>query len=226
MMVLFEKKLINIYNDFPLIIKSFIIILIILIYLGCAIKPVPIVLDYNPSTYSSLSIKNLGDKQIIIKPFDDLRTDKFLYAHFVMREQDDAGIYVANAIKIELEKIGAKVDTIEKEDRPTQGFIISGRVNQLKARASGWMLGGIIAALIGTGFSANIDITIEYVKDGISINIKQYHISKKVRSNAAKVILVGPDVSTDVPKSFQITLQELIQKQILSDISLLVEKWY
>ena len=181
---------------------------------------------------------DLGGKVIFIAPFTDMRTDKVVYKWegkvprmippFVDRTQvfwrsrkgDDPGIWVANALCLELERVNADIDRLSTDARPASGNFICGRVNILKAAPYGWQAGGLIAAVTGTGYSATININLEIIRDGVGIVSKTYSIKKKLNSDAFDVIMVGSNAAKTIPKALELALRELIQTQIMADVDM------
>ena len=187
---------------------------------GCATtaqKPIEMALDY-PFVQDQTLQMNLQGYTVTIVPFVDMRTDKTVYPNIVMREGDDSGIWVANALKVELEHLGCKVDTLSAGDRPVSGSYVTGRVNVMKATSTGWQGGGLFSALSGAGASAHIDVNVDFVREGITIFVKQYEIKKRVVGNTFAAVMVGPDTANDVKKAFQIALRELVRTKIIPDI--------
>ena len=184
---------------------------------GCT--PQPVVLDYKvaPVTEHDTVAVNLSGQTLTVSPFADARTTNVVVDKRPLREGDNIGIWIANALQMELSQAGAKVDKLPAGERPATGKHISGRVNQVKSERYGWGPGGFIAAAIGTGYSANIDLTVDLMIDAVQVLSKEYRINKKVNANAAEVILVGGH--GDVTKALQISLCELIRTQILPDIA-------
>ena len=187
------------------------------ITVGCQMPaPTPVVIDYKILQNDSPAA-DLQGKSISITPFADARTDDTIIGKRVLRDGDDIGIWVANALRLELEHAGARVDTLESGARPAEGDHVSGRVNKVKCVFYGWAPGGVLAAIIGTGYSANMDITLDLIKNGIPVLSKQYSIKKKVNSDAFKVIMVGAG-GDDITKTLEIGLREVIRTQIFPDI--------
>ena len=185
---------------------------------GCATPPpTQVALDYK-MVEKGAGCVDLSGHRICITPFEDARTNKLLYKkHLIMREGDDAGIWVANAIRMELEGCGAQVDTLEAGVRPSTGVLVSGRTNVLKATASGWQPGGLLGAATA-GFYVQIDMNVELSQDGVPLLSKQYNIKKRKHSNPVGVWLLGASPSVDVPPAFQVGMRKLIRDEILPDM--------
>ncbi|MFH0965040.1 MAG: hypothetical protein V2A58_13655 [Planctomycetota bacterium] len=184
---------------------------------GCAAsKPVQVALDYSPARNEPVTA-SLSSYKLSIEPFTDARTSKYLWSNrMIMREGDDAGVWVANAMRAELENAGAAVEALGAGARPSKGTHVSGRVNVLNATQTGWAAGLLGAAT--AGLSAHIDLNVEVMTDGIPVLTQQYSIRRKVHSNPVGVWLVGQSVTHEVPPALQKALRELIRSQVLPDI--------
>jgi len=185
---------------------------------GCAMPPKEVVLDYAlaPSEQPVASMQGLG---ITISPFADARTNTHLYRRMlVMREQDSAGIWVANALRMELERAGARIDAVEEGVLPRQGHHLSGRVNIVEASPVGWQPGGLLGVLTGSGYVAHINLLVQFFENGVPLLSKQYNCKRRYRTDAAKTILVGQDPSQDVPRALQEALRGLVVHELLPDV--------
>jgi hypothetical protein len=190
-------------------------------FTGCATtppKPIPVTLDYR-SDVGQPTAANFSGQRISIAPLDDARQNKLLVGNIAMREEDDAGTWVANAIRLELEKAGAQVDALNHGSRPATGIFISGRVNDLQAVQTGWSPGGLVFGVVfRSGYTLKYNMTIEVVKEGIPVQTKQYNVAKHLDNSLLRSIGGAAPVS-DIPPHFQDGLRELIRSQILPDIS-------
>jgi len=163
---------------------------------------------------------NLSDITIGVVPFQDGRTDPYLYRRsLVLAEGQNAGVWVANALKLELEHAGATVQALPFGAPPSSGKQVTGQVALLKAEATGWHLGGIFAVLIGTGYKPHIALTVQVYEDGVPIHSRQYDIKKNVPSDPGRVLIWGfPPAQRDVPVAFGVVLKKLIREQIMPDL--------
>lgn len=189
-------------------------------FTGCATtppKPIPVTLDYR-SDVGQPTAANFSGQRISIAPLDDARQNKLLFGNIAMREEDDAGTWVANAIRLELEKAGAQVDALNPGSRPATGIFISGRVNDLQAVQTGWSPGGLLGALTA-GYTMKYNMTVEVVREGIPVQTKQYNYSKNLKGDAFANFMGGAQPIQEIPPRFQDGLRELIRSQILPDIA-------
>ncbi len=188
---------------------------------GCKVSSSqPITLGYAIQERET-AVADLSGCTIAITPFLDGRTDPYVYKkRLVLAEGQNAGVWLANALKVELEHAGATVVALPKGATPGGGRAISGHVTLIRAQPTGWHLGGILAALIGTGYMPHVSTTVEYYEEGVPVLSKQYDIKKNVPSNAGLVIMVGvPPAHTEVPKALAIVLKELIREKIIPELA-------
>lgn len=189
---------------------------------GCAAagRPTTVALRYEVAQ-NEKGKTQLPGEPIGLVPFQDARSDPYLYRQSLrLAEGQDAGVWLANAMKLELEKAGGTVEALPADAPVTSGRIISGRVCFLKAEPTGWHLGGILAALIGTGYMPHITVSVQLSEEGIPVLTRDYDIKKNVPSDAAGVILWGfPPAERDVPVAFGVVLKNLIREQILPDLA-------
>jgi hypothetical protein len=198
-------------------------ILFCLITLGCSSQPVVtnLALDYQP-VKKNLSDIDMSDNAFGISPFSDARDDKVLFSDkrniLMMREEDNPGIWVANAIRLELERDGAQVTPLGPGSRSRTGNFISGRVNVLEAMPYGMPGFGLISVASGVGYSAHINLNVEVLRDGIPVLSQVYDIKKKVSNEALDTYFYGTTPKKTIPKALEIALREMLQTQILPDI--------
>lgn len=190
---------------------------------GCASTPIVtrLALDYEVLEKNRPDI-DMSDYTFGISPFTDARDDKNLFVEkrsiMMMREDDNPGIWVANAIRLELERSNAQVTPLEAGTRSRTGDFISGRVNVLEAKPYGLANFGLLSVAAGTGYSSHININIDVLRDGISVFSKAYDIKKKVGSGALDTYFYGATPKKTIPKAFEVALREMIQTQVLRDI--------
>jgi hypothetical protein len=186
------------------------------LFVGCATpKPIPVTLDYSSAVGDPASV-NLAGSRVTVSPFDDVRQSKFLVGMIVMREGDDAGTWVANALRLELERVGAQVETVSAGSRPATGTLLTGRVNDLHAVQTGWSPGGLLGAMTA-GYTLKYNMTVEVMKEGIPVQTKQYNYSKNLKGDAFKNFMGGAQPISEIPPRFQIGLRELIRTQVIPD---------
>jgi len=188
---------------------------------GCSTaKPQPVSLTYTVAQ-NEKTATSAADLQMAIIPFKDARTDPFLYRKSLkLASGQDAGVWMANAIRVEVERAGGSVEALPADTPPTTGRVVTGRINLLKAEATGWHLGGILAALIGTGYKPHISASIVVYDQGVPVLSKQYDIKRNVPSNAGHVIMWGfPPAHRDVPVAFGKVLKKLIREQVVPDLA-------
>jgi hypothetical protein len=187
---------------------------------GCATQTVPVALQYQLAANEEVKTP-LSGVTIGIAPFQDSRTDPYLYGRqLVLAEGQNAGFWVSNALKAELEHAGATVTALPPDTPPNTGRQLVGQVAVLRARGTGWAPGGIIAAIIGTGYAPQITLSVRLLEEGVPLLARQYDLQKNVPSDAFAVLMVGrPGPGRDVPVAFSIVLKNLIREQILPDIA-------
>jgi len=201
-------------------VRSTLAILAIVLSSGCASgPPTPVSLHYALAERENVST-DLSGVTIAIVPFQDSRTDPYLYRRsLVLAEGQDAGVWIANALKLELEHVGATVEALPPRAPPSRGKQLTGQVALLKAHATGWHLGGILAALIGTGYKPHIVLTVQLYEEGIPTYSRQYDLKKNVPSDPGHVLMFGfPPAQRDVPVAFGVVLKRLIREQIMPDL--------
>lgn len=195
-------------------------ILAIVLSSGCASgPPTPVSLTYALAERENVST-NLSGIAIGVVPFQDGRTDSYLYRRsLVLAEGQDAGVWIAKAMKLELEHAGATIEALPAGTPPSSGKQLTGQVALLKADATGWHLGGILAALIGTGYKPHIALTVQLHEEGVPIHSRQYDLQKNVPSDPVRVIMWGfPPAQKDVPVAFGVVLKKLLREQIIPDL--------
>lgn len=187
---------------------------------GCAAPPAkPIALHYVLAERENVSTRFSGTT-IAIVPFADGRTDPYLYRReLVLAEGQDAGVWVANALKLELEHNGATVEALPAGTPPANGTHLTGQVGLLKAEATGWGLGGVLAALIGTGYAPHVTISMQVYEEGVPILSRQYDLQQNVPSDPGFVLMFArPPAERDVPPAFGVVLKKLIREKMLPDL--------
>lgn len=184
---------------------------------GCETpQPIPIALDYSvrPADQPAADLHGL---RLTLAPFADSRTNRFLFHQWlVMREGDDAGVWVANAIKNELEYAGASVEPVERGVRPLQGVHMDGQLNVLTSEQHGWTMGGVLG-MATAGITAKLDLTVEVLEDGVPSYTKQYAGSTKYKSEAG--VFFGQQPQLDVPRALPEALRELVRTKIIPDLA-------
>lgn len=202
-------------------VASILAVLAIISNTGCASgPPTPVSLHYALAERENVST-DLAGVTIGIVPFQDGRTDAYLYRRsLVLAEDQDAGVWIANAMKLEFEHAGATVEALPPGAPPSTGKQITGQVALLKADATGWHLGGILAALIGTGYKPHIALTVHLHEEGVPVYSRQYDLKKNVPSDPGHVLMWGfPPAQRDVPVAFGVVLKKLIREQIMPDLT-------
>lgn len=181
---------------------------------GCATQPVRVALDYDVHTKGSPTCV-LSGKAFTIEPFDDARTNKLISRNMMMREEDDAGLWIANAIRLELEQAGAQPLAVQKGVRPSAGYHLSGKVNIIESHTTGWQPGGLLGVLTESGANAHMNVTTVLLKDGIEYQTHTYDSSAKIKNSAARNIFIG---GTDIPGALEAALQKMIRNQLIPDL--------
>ncbi len=187
---------------------------------GCTVPEVPVSLSYSLADNEKVAV-SLAGVQFGLVPFRDTRTDKYIYGkHLVLAEGQDAGVWVANALKLEMEHAGAEVVALPAATSPSSGRQVGGQVAVLKSEGTGWAPGGILGAIVGTGYQPQIVLSVQLTDEGVPLLSRQFDLKRNVPSNPAAVWLFGrPPPVDDVPPAFAVVLKELIREQILPEIA-------
>lgn len=188
---------------------------------GCAAPPAQkVALQYALAERENVPTR-LSGLNIGIVPFQDGRTDPYLYRkELVLAEGQDAGVWIANAMKLELEHAGATVEALPAGTPPTSGRHLTGQVGLMKAQATGWGLGGILAALIGTGYEPHITVSMQLHEEGVPVLSRQYDLQQNVPSDPGFVLMFArPPAVRDVPPAFGVVLKKLIREQMIPDLA-------
>lgn len=191
---------------------------------GCETPVVPVSLSYQVADNEKVTA-SLSGWRVTLTPFQDVRTDKFIYGkHLVLAEGQDAGVWVANALKLELEHAGAEVEPLAAGETPASGCHLTGQVAVLQSEGTGWAPGGLLSILVGTGYQPQIVLSVQLTEEGIPLLSRQFDLKRNVPSSPAALMLRGrPWPAEDVPPAFAVVLKELIQKQITPEITKCVQ---
>lgn len=206
---------------------------------GCAFRwPHPVMqvkLTYEIPEREKSTI-DLSAVRIHVVPFQDHRTNEYLYDHndhmdpfmrerrrVMLEEGESAGTWIARALALELELAGAQVEVNPTGTSSTTGYELSGEVTHLSAKPSGVDVGlWPIALATGMGFKGHIKLKLQ-LRDGSSSTLaRDYEMVKNIPSDAAYVIFLGRPQAYDgrhgVPKAFSKLLKQVIREQILPDL--------
>ncbi len=180
--------------------------------LGCGVSRVP--LDYDVSD-SGPAANLFQGREFTIEPFEDLRQSPMIGDRMVLREGDDAGFWVANAIRLELERFGAKPKTVAGGARPATGYHVMGSVNIIESEKTGWQLGGLLSLLTGSGAEAHINLSTTLLKDGRVLRSHTYDSFEEIENSTGRKLFIG---GTDIPGALQAALKSVLRKQLIPDL--------
>ncbi len=140
----------------------------------------------------------------------------------VLAQGENPGAWIANALELELEHAGARVQLLPAGTSTATGLGLTGEVALLTAEPTGSnMLPGLLSVATGMGYEPHIRMNLQLHEDGVLKLNRQYDIQENVPSDALHVWLVGrrPHAFRDVPAAFGTALKKLIREQVLPDLA-------
>jgi hypothetical protein len=149
---------------------------------GCAEQqPPPVFLQYEALEREKLT-NSLSGSTIGIVPLRDQRTDPCVLRFFnepsFLADSEDPGIWVANAIRLELEREGATVIAFPAGTAPTSGLVLTGQVNILAGSGTMWITPIPIVPSLEE-YRPQINAMITVFDEGIPVFSRLYNIKTK-----------------------------------------------
>lgn len=139
-----------------------------------------------------------------------------------LRPGDDPGIWVANALRYELERQGAHVVALPDGYARFRGVMVRGRLNYLSGMLVGYY-GGLGALVTGAGHTVHVNLVLEVVDNGVPVMQRVYDLEHHVLADPLIAYLfgIGP---AGLAKAIPVTVATLLRQQILPDIGAIVAR--